>query len=176
MSNKPTHASVTSVPCTCSYLERAADEPENPIVFHESTGEYQFTYPDSVDGGTAMLVIYHCPFCGGAAPDSKRPAMFHVVSRTETDRLLTILRACKNVEDVLAALGPPDRDDPTGCSSTTFEEVDCPPQITIERLLVYENLSDVADVHVTERPNGKIGFSISGKPKSASYGIRIKDC
>src|SRR5205807_3785770 len=74
---KPTHASVTKEPCTCGYLVRAADDPTSPIVYDARLNEYHFEYPspcgDSECGqAKAFLMIYHCPFCGGAAPESKR--------------------------------------------------------------------------------------------------------
>lgn len=165
MTTKPTHASVTTEPCTCKYLERAADEPENPIVFHQQTGEFHFSYTDPADGVPQMLIIYHCPFCGGAAPPSKRETLFHVVPHAESNRLLEILHACKNLDDVFATFGQPDQDTPAGSSFTTFEDKGSPPQVVFQRLLIFQNVSDVADLHITERPDGMIGYSVVGKLK-----------
>ena len=79
--SKPTFASVTEQPCTCGFLERQADDPASPIVFDARLNEYHFEYPSPCAGGDcptakAEMMIYHCPFCGGAAPVSKRASLF----------------------------------------------------------------------------------------------------
>ena len=68
MARRPTFASVTSEPCTCKYLQKAAEDPDNPIEFDERTKGYLYTYADYQGGEKATLIIYHCPFCGGVAP------------------------------------------------------------------------------------------------------------
>src|ERR1700687_2896706 len=69
--HKPTFASVTTKPCTCNWPRDVSREPENSVRFDESTGEYEFVTPS---GG--RLNIYHCPFCGGAMPRSRRAELF----------------------------------------------------------------------------------------------------
>lgn len=74
---KPTFHSVTQQPCACSYLENEANDPDSPILFDASTGEFQFSF------GDAMLILYHCPTCGGVAPKSKRELLFAVIPSDE---------------------------------------------------------------------------------------------
>ena len=74
---KPTHTSVTEEPCTCGYLERAADDPTLPIVYDAQLNEYHFKYPSPCAEGEceqakASLMIYHCPFCGGITSECSR--------------------------------------------------------------------------------------------------------
>ena len=69
---KPTVKSVTDQSCTCGYLQRAADDPDSPIVYDPQLNEYDFEYPSpcgprEYGKASAYLMIYHCPFCGGAA-------------------------------------------------------------------------------------------------------------
>lgn len=125
MSDRPTRASVTDAVCECKYLH-AADDPDLPIVFDERMNEYHFVYPEPGAGGSASLNIYHCPFCGGAAPASKRHLLFHVVNADEQRRLADLLVPLHSLKAVLEALGPPDEDDPTG-SSDRYEETDKAP-------------------------------------------------
>ena len=78
MSGVTTFASVTEQPCACGYLQREADDVASPIVFDATMNEYHFEYPSpcangACDAAKARMVIYHCPFCGGLAPPSKRP-------------------------------------------------------------------------------------------------------
>jgi hypothetical protein len=72
---KPTRASVTEEPCKCGVLELAAKDPRSHIVFDSEVNEYHFRYPHPIKGNPSAMgsmVIYHCFFCGGAAPASKR--------------------------------------------------------------------------------------------------------
>src|SRR5438552_3640751 len=37
---KPTHASVTDQPCSCGFLQEAADDPDSPIVYDAQLNEF----------------------------------------------------------------------------------------------------------------------------------------
>jgi len=163
MSGRPTNASVTDAICDCKYLQRAADDPDVPIVFDERTNEYHYTYLESGSGVPAILNIYHCPFCGGTAPRSKRPLLFHVVSSEEKRRLADLLVPIRSVRELVETLGEPDKDDPAGMWERSEEFDDRPSRVVPCRMLTYESLSDVADVQVYERPDGTIGWALSGK-------------
>ncbi len=153
--SKPTRASVTDKPCTCNYLRNQADDPNNPITFDSKTAEYQFSF----DG--AKFVIYHCPFCGGAAPKSKRHLLFAKIPGTEESRLAKLLHGIETIEDALQKLGQPDFD---GVSTTKRSENENEgPRIQHHRDIRYHNLSDVAEVWITERPDGKIFWQLHGK-------------
>jgi hypothetical protein len=138
MEEKSTHSSVTNEPCKCNYLRDAAEDASNPIGFDEKTGEYQFIYSDQ------MLVIYHCPFCGGAAPKSKRHLLFTTISAEERERLCDITASLKTVQQVKDALGPPDWE--SHGRSFRSEKDGAPPKVEIYPMLSYKNLSDVAEV------------------------------
>jgi uncharacterized protein DUF6980 len=160
--SKPTDASVTEQRCTCDYLQSAANDPDNPIIFDARTSEYQFTYQEPDCEGRAMLVIYHCPFCGGAAPESKRELLFAAISREEEERLAELMEPIKTIEDALAAFGPPDFD---GHSSSRRPEASGqPPTIEHFRNIRYENLSEVAAIWITEQAHGRIFWELQGKP------------
>ncbi len=163
MNERPTHASVTDVACTCKYLQRAADDPSIPIVFDKRTNEYQYVYQRSGEDGPSNLIIYHCPFCGGAAPASKRHLLFHVIPLVEADRLAELLAPLRTVRDAIERLGVPDHDDPIGEVRRQDETDESPSSITPYRTLTYESLSDVAQVRITERRDGSIDWSLQGK-------------
>jgi hypothetical protein len=82
---KPTQFSVTAVPCTCRFLERASEEPTSPIVFDAHTSEFHMNNVGK--GRTGHTVVYHRRFCGGAAPLSKRRTLFATITPTESTRL-----------------------------------------------------------------------------------------
>src|ERR1700681_961480 len=104
MTHRRTYASVTKTVCTCMYLGQAADDPRSPIVFDADTGEYQFTYQEPECTGPSSLVIYHCPFCGGAAPESKRHLRFAVIPAAEEQRLIALLAPVRSGHDALKIL------------------------------------------------------------------------
>src|SRR5262245_1615682 len=115
MNYKPTHASVTDVPCTCQYLDKAANDPDNPITFDEDTNEYHFNYRTSEQGVEcscpAMLVVYHCPFCGGVAPKTKRGLLFAKIPKEEETRLKCLLAPIQTISDAIENFGTPDFED-----------------------------------------------------------------
>jgi hypothetical protein len=96
----PKHASVTNKPCTCDLLQRVANDPFYPIVFDTDTNEYHFTWNDG-----ALLVIGHCPFCGGAAPESKRALLFAQIPGPEESRLAKLLKGVTSMDDAINRFG-----------------------------------------------------------------------
>ncbi len=158
--SKPTFASVTDELCVCDYLQRAADDPESPIIFDEHVGEYQFAY--QVGGeGLATLVIYHCPFCGGAAPESKRELLFAVIPSEEAERIATVLLPIHSLDDAIRILGAPDFDGFTTLRED--EKDDSAPSLKQYRQIRYTRLSSVADIWIEEHPNGKAWWHLQGK-------------
>ncbi len=163
MGERRTHASVTDIRCTCGYLERAADDLANPIVFDQQTSEYQFTYQEPGLDGPSMLVIYHCPFCGGAAPESRRDLLFAAISPAEQERLAQLLSPIETIQEALDTLGPPQMDGYSVERNLRRDDPNNPPTIQRRRELLYTTLSEVADVRITERPTGGVSWLLSGK-------------
>jgi hypothetical protein len=158
---KPTHASVTEQRCACDYLQNAADDPDSPIIFDQRTGEYQFTYQEPDCEGLSSLVIYHCPFCGGVAPESKRALLFAVISRDEERRLAALLRPIETIRDALEKLGTPDFDGFVVRRQPERDEK--APTREQHRMIRYEKMSDVADIWITEREDGRACLQLQGK-------------
>lgn len=162
--SKPTFASVTDVACTCGSLQRSADDPDLPIEFDPKTNEYQFTYHSPVGNGlSGSMVIYHCPFCGGAAPPSKRASLFAVVSHREKERLDAMFDQIKTLDDAIAKFGPPDDDLSHGVTVRTKEEDDRPSEIQSFRTIRYGGLSETADVHIADYGRDGVAISYQGK-------------
>ena len=70
--------------CDCRWLENAAEDPHVPITFDSKLKEYHLIRGGEL-GGT--MLFYHCPFCGGRAPKSRRDALFLHVTHEEMLRL-----------------------------------------------------------------------------------------
>jgi hypothetical protein len=152
----PKHASVTNKPCTCDLLQRVANDPFYPIVFDTDTNEYHFTWNDG-----ALLVIGHCPFCGGAAPESKRALLFAQIPGPEESRLAKRLKGVTSMDDAINRFGKPDYD---GTSTSQHDETeDAGQRIEHHRLIRYHELSDVAEIWITERPDGRVHWHLQGK-------------
>jgi hypothetical protein len=165
MADRLTFASVTKAACRCGYLRRAADDPALPIVFHRPTGEFHFQYQQAESEGYSTLIIFHCPFCGGAAPRSKRPLLFHVIPPDEERRLTRLLAGITTVRGALRKLGPPEYDNPRGTGLETPERPGRGPTKQWYRALCYQKLSKVADVWFTERGDGRASWYLQGKAK-----------
>ena len=160
---RPTYASVTSDTCTCGYLERAAGDPTLPIKFDDAASEYQFEYLEADCDSASMLVIYHCPFCGGAAPTSQRELLFAVITQEEEGRLAALLAPIASIDDAIEALGRPALDTYMTVRETRLDEPEAPPQAQRARQLVFDALSSTVDVRLTERPQGGVTWTLFGK-------------
>jgi hypothetical protein len=148
--------------CDCGFLEREARRPDSPIRFDAEMNEYYFSYFND-SGEEAKLFIYHCTFCGGAAPDSFRPSKFAVLSEHESERLRELTKDLRTVDLVLDALGKPDRDKRQGVI-WTMPETDEHGEVTGGlRTLTYRNLSPTAVVLVTVRLDDRTHFTFVGK-------------
>ena len=143
-------------PCGCSWLERESNHPDSPIRFDPVLNEYNI-----VRGDGAVLRVYHCPFCGGSAPKSKRALMFAHITDTECGRLIELTHHLRTLEDVLRELGKPDED--SFASSTKAEKDGKPDTVEVYQHLIYHNLSETADVSVTVFPGGKASIGFEGK-------------
>jgi hypothetical protein len=158
---KPTSASVTETLCTCKYLERASEEPEVPIVFDDEMNEYHLT---NVGKNRGYSMIYHCPWCGGAAPRSKRATFFATITQKEEERLRRLTSRLATVDAVTRKLGKPDFDMAEGTIIKTPDSKDKPPTIKSYRTLRYAGLSKTANVDFTDYgPDGGLKVSFQGK-------------
>lgn len=158
-----THASVTTAPCTCNSLHDWAVDPRSPVIFDGRAGEFQIQYLEPGCDGPSHIIVFHCFFCGGAAPKSLRHLLFQVVPPAEEQRLAALLRPVKTIRSALRRLGTPQRDDPAGERTTTPEADGSPPITRHHRVLVSERLSDMADVRISELPDGRASWSLTGK-------------
>jgi hypothetical protein len=174
---KPNGSSVTSVPCKCKSLERAAEEPDVPIVFDEELNEYNLEYGSKKRRGS--LRIYHCMFCGGAAPLSRRASLFASITTAERERLLAKTTGFKTLAEAIARLGKPDSDMPSGFTTTTRGSDTEPPKTRAFRVLRYGRLSKTTDVRITDLgPERGLWVDLQGKylgrPKAPTLNAQRK--
>ena len=157
---KPTFDSVTGKACKCDFLKNSAENPDLPIVYAEELNEYHLKHSGEYVG---FSMIYHCPWCGGVAPKSKRSQLFAKITRTELKRLEKLISKIKSVEEAIAAFGEPAHDDPQGTTVETPATSSDPPRIEIFRTLTFEGVSKVADVHLEDHGPKGVKFSIGPK-------------
>ncbi len=142
---KPTFASVTTKPCKCGWAQNVAAEPYNSVVFDSDTNEYQFRTPK---GGS--LAIYHCPFCGGVMPRSKRAELFAYINEAERNRLASLTAGVNSVADAIRVFGKPQHDHPRGLVVQTPAKGRRPPSVASYRVLRFTRASDTADVELID--------------------------
>lgn len=151
----------TAGPCECDWFENAAAEPNIPIVFNERLNEYNLVFDSA--GGSASMPLYFCPFCGGAAPKSRRDELFARITTLELNRLQAVTSGLHTVEDVIRELGPPDHDLAAGEGAISAPKGHIPPMAQHFRMLVYSRLSETIDIRVTDRDEGRVRFTFTGK-------------
>lgn len=154
--------SVTDVECSCKLLQDLTDNPDWPIVFDPLVSEYHFKYCDS-EGRSSYLIIFHCPFCGGATPPSKRHTLFYRVPRQEQNRLNELVDGIKSFRGAIKRLGPPCYE--SYSESISAEKDGEPPTCTRHKFLCYTKLSDVADIDITETTPRTVYCSLRAKHK-----------
>ena len=144
--------------CDCQWLERAAHDPDNPIVFDSQLNEYNLK---TASGHS--LRVYHCPFCAGRAPESLRAQMFATVSPEEAERLHKVLQQVHSEADAVRVFGKPTHILDPGGRCTEPERDGRPSYIHLQRTLRYESVSDTAvvDVHIDQY--GQTTASLCGK-------------
>jgi hypothetical protein len=150
--------SVTQVPCSCGYLERAAQSGIVPIKFDKELNEYSFE-DKSVN---ASVVIYHCPFCGGVASESKRGDLFAKVSPQEASRVGALIRHLNTIEAIEAALGKPDK---TSVHNRQPEEIALLQKMAFSPIhrWSFTRLSRTASLELSIYADGKIESAIVPK-------------
>jgi len=148
--------------CKCRFLEQQANQPDSPLKFDNILNEYNFLYPAST-GDTAKLTIYHCPFCGGRAPKSKRATLFATLTTAEQQRLVELTKGLRTFDEVLMALGQPDLDNEASSVWVTPERNEKPETTQSYRTLVYTKLSDTADIYITVDPTDRVAITFMEK-------------
>jgi len=109
------------------------------------------------------MMIYHCPFCGGRAPKSRRGDLFHRLTHAEQRRLSELTKDMRTLQDVITAFGEPDIRQPIGMMQTMPERDGEPETTRSYPVMIYSGLSETADVHVTIFPADRVYISFRGK-------------
>ncbi len=132
-----------------------------PIVFDAEMNEYHLT---NVGKNRGYTMIYYCPWCGGAAPRSKRGTFFAKITQREEERLRRVTSRLGTIETVIRKLGQPDADMADGTVIKKPDSKGKPPTIKSYRTLHYTGLSKMADVHFTDYgPDGGLRVTFQGK-------------
>lgn len=101
--------SKTTILCDCHWFKLITTDPASPIKFDPAMNEYNLVY-EGTNGGESRYLFYHCPFCGGKTPESKRALLFTHPTEVELQRLEELTDSLETVGQVLQKLGPPDED------------------------------------------------------------------
>jgi hypothetical protein len=81
----------------------------------------------------------------------------------EEERLYELFSNIKTIDDALKKFGNPSSDFPTGGGVQKPEKDGEPPTTERFRTLVYSNLSEVADVRVTDYHKDRVHVTLVGK-------------
>jgi hypothetical protein len=154
--------------CDCGWLERAANDPSNPIWFDAEVNEYYLRAGAS--DAHAQHVIRFCPWCGGDAPVSHRDTLFEVITPEESIRVTQLWKGLGTREDVVKAWGPPNEYIAQGFGETEKEEQGKPTRTVYYDVMRYNNLSSTAVIDVILCAGERVLFSYSTKPKAAHEG------
>ena len=167
---KPNFASTTEELCKCGFLEDAAsgyydaqlgyektsDGPtlERAVRFDPSTNEF------TIHAGGMAYRIYHCLFCGGAAPAALPRTDYATITYEEEARIASVMDSIRSLEEAQAKLGQPDTQD---VDVRIYKEADGKQKAERLRQLVYKRLSPLAEVWITENSDRTIAYALQSK-------------
>jgi hypothetical protein len=151
--------------CDCGVLERASRKSDHAIRWDDSMNEYYIAH-----GKNGRMMIYYCPFCGGSTPKSRRSLLFQTLTDSERQRLCTLTKDMRTIQDVTGTFGEPDIHQPVGFVITTPERDGKPETTKSYPVMIYTKLSEIADVHVTIYPSDRVGISFRGKAVTKDAG------
>jgi len=146
-------------PCRCGRLDDTVANEDVPLNYDRELREFYLT-----DARGGKYAIYCCPSCGGRTPPSLRDQHFARIPDSELDRLFDMVHGLQSEDDVLQALGQPDEELEGGVISQ--QQNGEPGRTVLHRVLVYERLSDTADLQVSVFGSGKTEFAFAPKPLS----------
>src|SRR5688572_12195266 len=92
----------TDSPCDCGWLSMAINDPHSGVVFDAGGNCVCLSH------GESRYPLYHCPFCGGAFPDSSQPLWVPIVPPEEFARVAQLVGTLSDPEAIRSRLGPPD--------------------------------------------------------------------
>ena len=141
-------------PCVCGVVDRCAADARYPVEYNVQTGSYQLQSWDR----QAVHIMRYCFFCGGILTD-RSEELFTVPEEDEKEQVLAVLRGKNSVDDVLSALGKPDKTFALELS-TTIQGAAPRRQV---RQLYYGSKWKTLDLHVAEFEDGSVQFAVSGK-------------
>ena len=136
--------------CECGWLQEAAADPDHPVKFDPEMNEF------NIVKGKRSIRIYYCPFCGGEAPESLRAAVFAHVSSEENQRLVLLGTGCDSLAQIIERFGQPDHDHSVGTVIGTRASDGRITQFSSYRVLIYTQLSSVADLQFHLHADGTL--------------------
>ncbi len=157
---KPNSESVTVDPCVCGYLARNANDSRRPIVFDELDKRYKYRY--TVDGHESLLMIYHCPWCGGVASDSHQKSLFYELNNDACSEFAEIIRSCKTIDEVIAIFGQPNDDESTVIRFN--EKPGVSPRADSVRVVTFRQIHPEMSVSIEQQVDGFLSASFSPMP------------
>jgi len=139
-----------------------ATNPNVPLKYVPEVNEYHLEH--TTQNGQTFTVLYHCPFCGGAAPESTRGNLFSKIPDEEAERLRSLVDNVKSGADALRVLGRADGDEPINIPTGTAlrSKRDGTP-FRPTRILTFSRLSDVAEVQVIVDASDEAQVTIAPK-------------
>lgn len=91
--------------------------------------------------------VYHCHFCGGLLPDSRRPIWYPRLSQEERARLQQLVEGITTAEEAIERLGPPDFDAMMGVHESIEGRLVWNEELSNKcRNVEYHNLSEHANI------------------------------
>jgi hypothetical protein len=90
----------TKEACDCGVISAMLNDPDSGLTLGE----------DNTFLLAGQWLVYHCPFCGGLLPHSRKPIWYPQLTDDERARLQQLVEGITTAEEAIQRLGPPDYD------------------------------------------------------------------
>jgi len=140
--------------CSCDVLQGWAQMPGSCVEYDARLREYRL----ACGAYDHHWIMHYCPACGGRLPSSERAGCFHDMDQQEIRELEARLKNVRSVEEVIAALGNPDRR-LTPPTENQLRDNRLYGVEIVRQVLTYSAVARSFEIYVQEAASGEISFS-----------------
>ncbi|MCX7286593.1 MAG: hypothetical protein NTW20_03265, partial [Rhodobacterales bacterium] len=125
--------------CSCEARKRMLENPNIPVIFDSLLREHHLIYEGKHKG---RMILRFCPFCGGRLEDSRRRALFKIVSEKTAQEIVHQVVDLNDRKAIEQRFGPPSKE----WLGSELDVADDAKKGKVQAALSYSNISKAADV------------------------------
>lgn len=147
-------------PCDCGVISAMLNDPTSGLTLGE----------DNTFLLAGQWCVYHCPFCGGLLPHSRKPIWYPRLTDDERARLQQLVEGIATAEEAIRRLGPPDYDALIDVYESINDSLVHNEELSTKcRNVEYYNLSEHANIEFYFHVDYGVEYRLEIKPISPHH-------